>query len=183
MSRKDDKETQTGEAAWQRVTAQTRPLSPSQRNRQIKSAAPEKPPKKAKKAANAAASSPPQASKATPKMRGDAKAKPPPRPALAPKTRRRLSRGRTDIEATLDMHGMTLVEAQAALIGFVAHHRARGHKYVLVITGKGARGEGRLRAALPDWLATPPLAAQIAEYEAAGVAHGGSGAFYLALRK
>lgn len=192
MKRKTDKtdgSEAAGDAAWQRLTAQTRPLSAAQRNRQklSTSRAHAQTAKKTEKAVNgpAAGQAPEAVSKSsdTPTARLAAKAKAPPRPALEPKARRRLSRGRTDIDATLDMHGMTLVEAQAALNGFIAHHRARGHKWVLVITGKGMRGEGRLRAALPDWLATPALAAQVVEYEAAALSHGGSGAFYLRLRK
>lgn len=172
----------SGDAAWRRVTAQTRPLSSAQRNQynDLPAAASRNSQKKAENAADRAIS---QTARPDVKMPVREGIKPPPRPILEPKTRRRLSRGRTDIDAVLDMHGMSLVQAQAALTGFVAHHRMRGHKFVLVITGKGVRGEGRLKAALPDWLAAPPLATQIIEYEAASLAHGGSGAFYLRLRK
>jgi DNA-nicking Smr family endonuclease len=173
-----------GDAAWTRVTAQTRPLNAAKRDVYVDADKTGKKPavKKRKepddtlpRTARAAAPKGP----AMPKQ----KAKPPPRPAIEQKARRRLSRGRVTLDATLDMHGMSLREAEAALRGFVAHHRAQGHQWVLVITGKGVRGEGRLRQALPDWLATAPLAAQIVEYDIAGIPHGGGGAFYLRLRR
>lgn len=174
-----------GTAAWQKLTAQTRPLSAAQRDRgrEDKSAksAIGKSAKKPQKAAGLAPSKPPSGSPARPEK--GVGAKPPPRPEIEHKQRRRLSRGRTDLDGTLDMHGMTLVEAETALQAFVAYHRAQGHYWVLVITGKGVRGEGRLRKALPDWLARPPLSQAVAAYDQAAIPHGGRGAFYLRLRR
>ena len=174
-----------GTAAWQKLTAQTRPLSAAQRDRGrgdkgAKSAI-GKSAKKPQKAAGLAPSKPPSGSPA--RLEKGAGAKPPPRPEIEHKQRRRLSRGRTDLDGTLDMHGMTLVEAETALQAFIAYHRAQGHYWVLVITGKGVRGEGRLRKALPDWLARPPLSQAIAAYDQAAIPHGGGGAFYLRLRR
>ncbi len=55
------------------------------------------------------------------------------------KTKRRLTRGRTPIDATLDLHGMRQHEAHGALSHFVASAFARGRRNLLVITGKGVR--------------------------------------------
>lgn len=193
-----DKGPKDGTTAWHRLTQQTRPLSPAQRNRHIDKAAGDS--KKAKNTEKAAASLPPSEppppgsppsgplealhGAAPQAQRAPAESgKPPPRSGIEQRARRRLGRGRLAIDGTLDMHGMTLAEAQAALNGFITYHRAQGHQWVLVITGKGMRGEGRLRRALPDWLAMPPLAQQVVEYDAAAVPHGGSGAFYLRLRR
>src|SRR5512137_925311 len=52
-------------------------------------------------------------------------------------TAERLKRGRSPIEASLDLHGMTQVEAHRALAGFVVRSRAAGRRCVLVITGHG----------------------------------------------
>lgn len=192
-----DDETADGAAIWQKLTAQTRPLSAAQRDkgrdkgrdmgRAMKSD--KKPAKKVdpssiapvKKLGNAAVSAASLSSRGGPVT--CAQDKPPPRPEIEQKQRRRLSRGRTELDGTLDLHGMTLVEAEAALKNFVAYHRAQGHRWVLVITGKGVRGEGRLRKALPEWLTAPSLSQAIAEFDQAAIAHGGGGAFYLRLRR
>ena len=177
-----------GTAAWQKLTAQTRPLSAAQRDKGrgdkgAKSTIGKlaKSPKNPQKAGGLAASKPSSGAPGRPEK--GAGAKPPPRPEIDHKQRRRLSRGRTDLDGTLDMHGMTLAEAEAALQAFIAYHRAQGHYWVLIITGKGVRGEGRLRKALPEWLARPPLSQAIAAYDQAAIPHGGGGAFYLRLRR
>lgn len=189
-----------GTAAWQKLTEQTRPLSAAQRDKGrdsegVKKPASKKPQtsQKPQKAAGSASSArPPNAPaarlsgpKGGPKDRSKDKlrASLEPRPEIEQKQRRRLSRGYTDLDGTLDLHGMTLVEAENALKAFVTYHRAQGHRWVLVITGKGVRGEGRLRQALPEWLSTPSLSQAIAEYDQAAIAHGGGGAFYLRLRR
>jgi DNA-nicking Smr family endonuclease len=87
------------------------------------------------------------------------------------------------LDGRLDLHGLTLREAELALRGFVARGAAQGHVWLLVITGKGARGEGKLRTALPNWLAEPEMRAYVAAFSQAGAAHGGGGAFYVRLRK
>ena len=100
-----------------------------------------------------------------------------------PRTRRRLARGSLPIEARLDLHGLTLMDAERALTTFVARARAQGQVWLLVITGKGTRGEGKLRRALPEWLDRGALAGQIVEYGPSAPNHGGDGAFYLRARR
>ena len=107
----------------------------------------------------------------------------PPQAALMPRTRRRLARGTLPIEARLDLHGLSLAEAERALAAFVAQARGQGHVWLLVITGKGVRGEGKLRRALPEWLERGALAGQIVEYGPSAPNHGGDGAFYLRARR
>ena len=61
-------------------------------------------------------------------------------PPLAPLGRRersQLSRGRKEIDARLDLHGMTQTRAHRALSGFLQRAHDDGLTFVLVITGKG----------------------------------------------
>jgi len=108
------------------------------------------------------------------------------------KTHQRMRRGRLDPEARLDLHGMTLDEAHPALISFILSSQAAGRRLVLVITGKGRRGEddgpiprrkGVLRHQLPHWLQSPPLAQAVLQVTEAHLRHGGGGAFYIYLRR
>ena len=100
-----------------------------------------------------------------------------------PRTRRRLARGTLPIQARLDLHGLSLAGAERALAAFVTQARGQGHVWLLVITGKGVRGEGKLRRALPEWLESGALAGQFVEYGPAAANHGGDGAFYLRVRR
>lgn len=115
------------------------------------------------------------------------------RPRIEPKLRRKLMRGRIEIDATLDLHGMRQNEARAALNRFLTARWARGDRTILVITGKGlkkldAEGtqiieRGVLRSMLPGWLSEPALAPIVAGWDFSAQMHGGEGAFYVRLRR
>ncbi len=62
-------------------------------------------------------------------------------------THRRIAKGRVDIEARIDLHGLTQNEAHGLLYGFLSDAHARGLRHVMVITGKGRSfgSEGILR--------------------------------------
>ncbi|MEQ8657250.1 MAG: Smr/MutS family protein [Hyphomicrobiales bacterium] len=119
----------------------------------------------------------------------------PPLIDLDRKTRTRIARGRTPIDARLDLHGLRQHEAHDVLRSFIWRAHANGHRTVLVITGKGARvrdphpdappwavGSGILRKAVPSWLAAPDLRAAVLGVEPAHASHGGEGALYVRLR-
>lgn len=107
---------------------------------------------------------------------------------------RSMTRGKLEPEARIDLHGMTVAEAHSALIGFMLSAQARGFRLVLVITGKG-RSVGRdhlapmpvragiLKHEVPHWLRMPPLGGLVLELREAHRSHGGSGAYYVYLRK
>jgi DNA-nicking Smr family endonuclease len=118
----------------------------------------------------------------------------PPKPAtpsLAPLGRRersKLSRGRMEIDARLDLHGMTQVRAHRALFGFLQRAHGDGLTFVLVITGKGKVGaseseRGVLRRQVPQWLALPEFRSLVVGFEEAHIGHGGEGALYVRIRR
>jgi DNA-nicking Smr family endonuclease len=114
------------------------------------------------------------------------KPSPPPLQPLDRRTRQRLARGREQIDARFDLHGLTQAEAHAALSRFLHSASARGARLVLVITGKGASGTGErgvLRRQVPQWLALPELRSLVVGFEDAHIAHGGEGALYVRLRR
>jgi DNA-nicking Smr family endonuclease len=100
------------------------------------------------------------------------------------RTADRFRRGKLPIEARLDLHGMYQDAAQGALVGFITESAARGHRCVLVITGRGSReGTGVLRERLPQWLNQPPCRAHVLAFTPARPQHGRDGAFYVLLRR
>jgi DNA-nicking Smr family endonuclease len=110
-------------------------------------------------------------------------------PALATleeRTRRRLGRGTSEVEARVDLHGMTQERAFAALVAFLKDAQKRGARLVLVITGKGGEegaGRGVLRRSVPAWLARPDFRHLVVGFEEAQRRHGGAGALYVRIRK
>lgn len=87
------------------------------------------------------------------------------------------------IDARIDLHGMTRASAQDALYGFLDRAHGRGHRCVLVITGKGTGGGGVLRRELPLWLNESRLRPLVLSIQPAQPRHGGGGAFYVLLRR
>jgi DNA-nicking Smr family endonuclease len=107
-----------------------------------------------------------------------------PRPAdVDRRTLQRLQRGQYPISGRLDLHGRTQAEAYGLLVGFITAQHARGTRCVLVITGRGLRSGGILRAEVPRWLAAGTLAPLVLAIAPARIAHGGEGAFYVLLRR
>ncbi len=104
----------------------------------------------------------------------------------------RMSRGKLAPEARLDLHGMTVAEAHPELIRFILNAHSGGLRLVLVITGKGKPGPdygpipqryGVLKHQVPIWLHMPPLGPCILQVTEAHLRHGGSGAYYVYLRR
>ena len=109
------------------------------------------------------------------------------------KTHRQMTQGKLRPEARIDLHGMTLAVAQPALARFILDAHIRGHRLVLVITGKGRTGDadapllerrpGALRHNVPHWLQMTPLSSVVLQVAPAHRRHGGEGAYYVYLRR
>jgi DNA-nicking Smr family endonuclease len=108
------------------------------------------------------------------------------------KTHGKMKRGKLQPQARIDLHGMTLAEAHPELVRFVLNAQAQGLRLVLVITGKGKRRDdggpipqrvGALRHQVPNWLHLPPLGPAVLQVTEAHLRHGGSGAYYVYLRR
>jgi DNA-nicking Smr family endonuclease len=167
---------------WESVAKQTKPLRKKPRAAKPQVAAPDaETPVAAKQAA-------------PPKPLPSARIAPAPKPApppLAPLGRRersQLSRGRKEIDARLDLHGMTQTRAHRALSGFLQRAHSDGLTFVLVITGKGrAMGpeseRGVLRRQVPQWLSLPEFRTLVVGFEEAHIGHGGEGALYVRIRR
>jgi DNA-nicking Smr family endonuclease len=184
MSKRDSGK-ETDSDLWERVAKSTRPLAKDKRvSREAR-------PKEAARKS----SEPPRPSQRAGVLPKEA---PKPKPAargemLDRQTARRLERGRLSVEARIDLHGMRQREAHAALRRFLKSAQRRGHRHVLVITGKGAGIDeskpfyeaderGVLRQAVPHWLSQPDLAPVVISYSEAPRRLGGEGALYVRIR-
>jgi DNA-nicking Smr family endonuclease len=162
---------------WNKVTADVRPARG--RRRRPADEQPVDCPETKKGAAAPAAPAPPPAEK---KSR--------PRPAPPPaeidhRTRTKLRRGRLEVEARLDLHGLRQAEAQTALYDFLRRAQVAGARMAIVVTGKGVRSEegGVLRRLAPIWLSSPAMRDLVVGYGEAARHHGGEGALYVQIRR
>jgi DNA-nicking Smr family endonuclease len=177
---------ETERELWESVAKQTKPLR--KKPRAAKALVPS--PIEAKPAPTKPAAAPksPPAARTLKAKRPD---QPSPAPPLAPLGRRersQLSRGKKDIDARLDLHGMTQDRAHHALFAFLQRANSNGLTFVLVITGKGrvtgAESErGVLRRQVPQWLNLPEFRSLVVGFEEAHVGHGGEGALYVRVRR
>jgi DNA-nicking Smr family endonuclease len=109
---------------------------------------------------------------------------------------RQISSGRIAPDLVIDLHGLRREAARRLLYERVVSAAERGHRVILVITGKGSDpgpapadlmqglpARGAIRADLPRWLGEEGLSARIAAVRRAHPRHGGSGAAYLILKR
>jgi DNA-nicking Smr family endonuclease len=117
---------------WESVARQAKPLRKKPRvvkASEAPAAHPPPPPAQSSQAASSAKPVKPAKPNHAPSM--------PPLAPLGRRERSQLSRGKTEIDARLDLHGMTQTRAHRALLHFLQQASGDGLRFVLVITGKG----------------------------------------------
>ena len=120
----------------------------------------------------------------------------PPSSPFDPRMSKKISRGRLEIDARLDLHGLRQQDAYIVLRRFLTRCQAEGLRHVLIITGKGGASEdgadgdfwkseerGVLRRLVPHWLSEPSFRLQVVSFTESALKHGGSGALYVTIRK
>jgi DNA-nicking Smr family endonuclease len=167
---------------WESVAKQTKPLR--KKPRPVKAVQEAEAPSVAKPSTRAELAPPAKLARA-PKL--DLPPAPPPLAPLGRRERSQLSRGRKEIDARLDLHGMTQTRAHRVLSDFLHRAHADGLTFVLIITGKGKMGaeseRGVLRRQVPQWLSLPEFRTLVVGFEEAHIGHGGAGALYVRIRR
>lgn len=98
------------------------------------------------------------------------------------KTYKKLSKSRIIIERRLDLHGAQQDRAYSLLLSFLRNASGDNLRYVIVITGKGARNGAILQTMVPKWLQWGAAAQYVSAFATASAKHGASGALYVRLR-
>ena len=83
------------------------------------------------------------------------------------------------ISYILDLHGFTLQEAYDSVLKFINIHYALSSKSILIITGKGLTGEGKIKKEISNWLETNKLKEKILKFQM----ENDGGAFRIHLKK
>jgi DNA-nicking Smr family endonuclease len=171
-------------ALWESVAKQAKPLRSKHRAAKVLA---DSPAVEASAAAKPAASPKPLPSAKIPRPPQPQISAAPPLAPLGRRERSQLSGGRKEIDARLDLHGMTQTRAHRALSGFLQRAHSDGLTFVLIITGKGKMGaeseRGVLRRQVPQWLSLPEFRALVVGFEEAHIGHGGEGALYVRIRR
>jgi DNA-nicking Smr family endonuclease len=167
---------------WEDFTKQAKPL------RKTKRAVKETIEPQAKPATPPSLSPKPSNAPPRPKPLVAAKPSAPPLAPIGRREKSHLARGKKDIDARLDLHGMTQARAHRALLNFLHHASHNGMSFVLVITGKGRTVEpgaerGLLKRMVPEWLGLPEFRSVVIGFEQAHIGHGGEGALYVRVRR
>lgn len=100
-------------------------------------------------------------------------------------------KGKLNIDARLDLHGLTEKNAFTAVKNFIQNSYAKGFRCLLIITGKGIKNDdlpwyetkGVIKEAFPDWLNCDDIRPFILSASQAIRNDGGSGAFYVLLKR
>ncbi len=95
---------------------------------------------------------------------------------------RKLRRGQFRFEDTLDLHGMTVADAEKAFSAFLAECKNRDRHCILIIHGKGFGSEGKrsvIKNKISSWLRQRQ---DISAFHSAKPGDGGTGAVYVMLK-
>ena len=96
---------------------------------------------------------------------------------------KKLKSGKFTIHSKIDLHGYKLDDAEKQFYNFVAKSHEQGNRNLLIITGKGQDGEGKIRKSLHTWINKIDLSKLVIFYTHASPKDGGYGAYYVRLRK
>ncbi len=105
------------------------------------------------------------------------------RPGLQHSVIRKLRRGQYAIEAELDLHGATVIQAREAVDSFLKSARDRDKHVVRIIHGKGKSSEGKmpvLKGKVNSWLRQKD---EVLAFCSARPNDGGTGAVYVLLKR
>ena len=103
---------------------------------------------------------------------------------------RRIKNGKIIIEGTLDLHGLSLKEAESMLRLYVGDGLRQKKRLLLIITGKGSNSKPNIhgktltiKSELKNWLLDSFYSDKVQYISKAIERHGGEGAYYFFLKK
>ena len=103
---------------------------------------------------------------------------------------RRIKNGKIIIEGTLDLHGLSLKEAESMLRLYVGDGLRQKKRLLLIITGKGSNSKPNIhgktltiKSELKNWLKASFYSDKVQYISKALDRHGGEGAYYFFLKK
>ncbi len=104
------------------------------------------------------------------------------RPGIQHGVYRNFRLGKYNIDARLDLHGLTVEQARMGIVGFIGDCVQNDIRCALVTHGKGQgrKQPGLLKSCVAHWL---PQLPEVMAFHSAQAHHGGVGATYVMLKK
>ncbi|NRB39287.1 MAG: DNA endonuclease SmrA [Pseudomonadales bacterium] len=105
------------------------------------------------------------------------------RPGIQNGVFRNLRLGKYDLDAKIDLHNHSVAEARVALYDFIQQCLKYDLRIVLILHGKGGRGEGKkaiIKSHALQWLESMP---EVMAFHSTPANQGGAGALYVLLAK
>jgi DNA-nicking Smr family endonuclease len=100
--------------------------------------------------------------------------------SISDKLLRKLKKGQYNVDAVLDLHGMTVSASKKAVIRFIQECLRQDLRVALIIHGKGRHCEAPiLKNSLNDWLRKIKM---VLAFCSATISHGSRGAVYVLLK-
>lgn len=101
---------------------------------------------------------------------------------LDSKTKRQLNNKKLIVDAIIDLHGKTEVQAHELIKNFIKSSYLNELKNILIITGKGVNSQGKLKLKTPSWLKSEELSKFVVGFETMPHNKGGEGALFVKLK-
>ena len=98
------------------------------------------------------------------------------------RTKKQLNNSKLTINAIIDLHGKTEIQAHEQIKNFVKSSYLNEFKNIMIITGKGSNCQGKLKLKTPQWLKSEELSKFVIGFEAMPRNKGGDGAFFVKLK-
>ena len=101
---------------------------------------------------------------------------------LDSKTKRKLNNNKLAIDAILDLHGKTEIQAHEIIKDFIKNSYLNEFKSIIIITGKGPNSQGKLKLKTPLWLKSEEISKFVVGFETMPDNQGGDGALFVKLK-
>ena len=102
--------------------------------------------------------------------------------SLDPQTKKSIKNKKFGIDAIVDLHGKTEVQAYEIVKNFIKSCYFEELKNIIIITGKGINSQGKLKLKTPSWLKNEELSKFVVGFETMPNNKGGEGALFVKLK-
>ena len=102
--------------------------------------------------------------------------------SLDSKLKKQIKTNKLNLDAIIDLHGKTEVQAYGLIKNFIKDCYFNNFKSIMIVTGKGLNSKGKLKLKTPLWLKSEVLSKYVVGFETMPHNKGGEGALFVQLK-